>query len=163
MDARHLLEVFLDLRLEAVQPAEVDDPFYSETDYVHEFFTVVQRFNQRIMEDPCYGALLGGFLASAVGIVGARHLGRNAFVSRMPARIKRWEARLSERGFWAVFYMRLTPAIPYNLVNYGAGLTSLKARSMAAGWSVRGEPAYLPASSTVAVTKSGVARSNMRP
>ena len=42
-------------------PGETDDPFYSETDYVHEFFTVVQRFNQQIMDDPCYGALLGAF------------------------------------------------------------------------------------------------------
>ncbi len=40
---------------------EGDDPFYAETDYVHEFFTVVQRFNQRIMDDASYGALLGAY------------------------------------------------------------------------------------------------------
>ncbi len=40
---------------------EGDDRFYAEADYVHEFFTVVQRFNQRIMNEVSYGALLGAY------------------------------------------------------------------------------------------------------
>ena len=57
-------------------PGEVDDPFYSETDYVHEFFTVVQRFNQQIMDDPCYGALLGAFGAHMLHPSGSRPVQR---------------------------------------------------------------------------------------
>ncbi len=57
-------------------PAEVDDPFYRETDYVHEFFTVVQRFNQQIMDDPCYGALLGAFGANLLHRSGSRPVQR---------------------------------------------------------------------------------------
>jgi phosphoenolpyruvate carboxylase len=55
---------------------EADDPFYTETDYVHEFFTVVQRFNQRIMDDPCYGALLGAFGAHMLHRAGSRPVQR---------------------------------------------------------------------------------------
>ena len=57
-------------------PAEVDDPFYSETDYVHEFFTVVQSFNRQIMDDPCYGALLSAFGANLLHRSGSRPVRR---------------------------------------------------------------------------------------
>ena len=57
-------------------PAEADDPFYGETDYVHEFFTVVQSFNQRIMDDPCYGALLSAFGAHLLHRSGSRPVKR---------------------------------------------------------------------------------------
>jgi phosphoenolpyruvate carboxylase len=57
-------------------PGETDDPFYSETDYAHEFFTVVQRFNRQIMDDPCYGALLGAFGAHMLHRSGSRPVQR---------------------------------------------------------------------------------------
>ena len=56
-----------------LEPAdEGDDPFYAETDYVHEFFTVVQRFNQRIMDDVSYGALLGAYGGNLLYRCGSR-------------------------------------------------------------------------------------------
>ena len=70
----------------------------------------------------------------------SRYLAGDAARHLLPARVKRFDRFIEERGFWAVFYMRLTPGIPYNLVNYGAGLTSLKARSMAAGTAVGAGP-----------------------
>ncbi|HEX5794337.1 MAG TPA: phosphoenolpyruvate carboxylase, partial [Geminicoccaceae bacterium] len=57
-------------------PLEADDPFYGETDYVHEFFAVVQSFNQRIMDDPCYGALLSAFGANLLHRSGSRPVKR---------------------------------------------------------------------------------------
>ena len=51
---------------------EGDDPFYAEADYVHEFFTVVQRFNQRIMDDAGYGALLGAYGGNLLYRCGSR-------------------------------------------------------------------------------------------
>ena len=57
-------------------PVEVDDPFYGETDYVHEFFAVVQGFNQKIMDDPCYGALLSAFGAHLLHRSGSRPVKR---------------------------------------------------------------------------------------
>ena len=70
----------------------------------------------------------------------SRHLAGDAARELLPERVKRFDRFIEERGFWAVFYMRLAPAIPYNLVNYGAGLTSLKLRAMAAGTAVGGLP-----------------------
>jgi phosphoenolpyruvate carboxylase len=56
-----------------LEPAdEGDDPFYAEAGYVHEFFTVVQRFNQRIMDDVSYGALLGAYGSNLLYQSGSR-------------------------------------------------------------------------------------------
>jgi uncharacterized membrane protein YdjX (TVP38/TMEM64 family) len=59
---------------------------------------------------------------------------------RLPARVRGVDAFLERRGFWAVFYIRIAPAIPYTLVNYGAGLTKLRFRDMAAGTAIGGAP-----------------------
>lgn len=40
---------------------------------------------------------------------------------------------LSRRGFWAVLYVRLIPGLPFNTLNYAAGLSRLRARDMFAG------------------------------
>jgi uncharacterized membrane protein YdjX (TVP38/TMEM64 family) len=60
----------------------------------------------------------------------SRYLAGDAAAALLPERVKRFDRFIEQRGFWAVFYMRLAPAIPYNLVNYGAGLTSLKVRAI---------------------------------
>ena len=70
----------------------------------------------------------------------SRYLAGDAARQLLPERVKRFDRFIGERGFWAVFYMRLAPAIPYNLVNYGAGLTSLRVRAMAAGTAVGALP-----------------------
>jgi uncharacterized membrane protein YdjX (TVP38/TMEM64 family) len=74
-------------------------------------------------------SLIGGFLASAVGVVASRHLGRGMFETRMPERVLRWEARLSARGFWGVVVLRcftylLQPA------DWLCGLSSMPLRSV---------------------------------
>ena len=94
-----------------------------------------------------FGTGAGTPVALAFIVLGAvmqmtisRYLAGDAATHLLPERVKRFDDFLAERGFWAVFYMRLAPAIPYNLVNYGAGLTSLKIRSMAAGTAVGALP-----------------------
>jgi uncharacterized membrane protein YdjX (TVP38/TMEM64 family) len=94
-----------------------------------------------------FGTAAGTPIALSFIVLGAvmqmwisRHLAGDAAAQLLPQRVKRFDRFIEERGFWAVFYMRLAPAIPYNLVNYGAGLTSLKAQSMAAGTAVGGLP-----------------------
>ena len=52
--------------------SEGDDPFYAEAGYTEEFFATVERFNRRIMDDPCYGALLGAFGTNLVYATGSR-------------------------------------------------------------------------------------------
>jgi uncharacterized membrane protein YdjX (TVP38/TMEM64 family) len=94
-----------------------------------------------------FGTAAGTPIALAFIVVGAvmqmtisRYLAGDAAAHLLPERVKRFDRFIEERGFWAVFYMRLAPAIPYNLVNYGAGLTSLKVRAMAAGTAVGALP-----------------------
>ncbi|MGH2839005.1 MAG: TVP38/TMEM64 family protein [Thermoleophilaceae bacterium] len=94
-----------------------------------------------------FGTAAGTPIALAFIVVGAvmqmsisRYLAGDAAVHLLPERVKRFDRFIEERGFWAVFYMRLAPAIPYNLVNYGAGLTSLRVRAMAAGTAVGALP-----------------------
>lgn len=94
-----------------------------------------------------FGTAAGAPLALTVMVLGAvtqmsitRYLAADAAAHMLPERVKRFDRFLAERGFWAVFYMRLAPAIPYSLVNYGAGLTSLKARAMAAGTAIGALP-----------------------
>ena len=57
----------------------------------------------------------------------SRYLAGDAAAHLLPERVRRFDGFIEQRGFWAVFYMRLTPGIPYNLVNYGAGLTQPQA------------------------------------
>ena len=94
-----------------------------------------------------FGTAGGTPIALAFIVLGAvmqmsisRSLAGDAAAHLLPERVKRFDHFIEERGFWAVFYMRLAPAIPYNLVNYGAGLTSLRVRAMAAGTAVGALP-----------------------
>jgi len=77
-------------------------------------------------------SLAGGFAASTVGVVAARRLGRSAFEARMPARVRRLEARLSASGFWGVAGLRcctylLQPA------DWLCGLSSVPMRTVLTG------------------------------
>jgi uncharacterized membrane protein YdjX (TVP38/TMEM64 family) len=94
-----------------------------------------------------FGTAGGTPVALAAVVLGAvmqmsisRYLAGDAAEHLLPERIKRFDRFIAERGFWAVFYMRLAPAIPYNLVNYGAGLTSLTVGAMVAGTALGSAP-----------------------
>jgi uncharacterized membrane protein YdjX (TVP38/TMEM64 family) len=94
-----------------------------------------------------FGTVGGTPVALATVVLGAvmqmsisRYLAGDAAAHFLPERVKRFDRFIAERGFWAVFYMRIAPAIPYNLVNYGAGLTSLRLSAMAAGTAVGALP-----------------------
>ena len=96
-------------------------------------------------------SLLGGFLASAVGIVAARHLGREAFAARMPPRVLRWEARLSERGFWAVAVLRSFTFL-LQPVDWLCGVSSMPLRTALAGTFV----GLIPPTVVIAVSGGGL-------
>jgi uncharacterized membrane protein YdjX (TVP38/TMEM64 family) len=97
------------------------------------------------------GLLFGTVVGTPLAIVAATvtacfqmAVGRNlagAEVGRLlPERVRHIDEFLERRGFWAVLYIRLAPGIPYTLVNYGAGLTRLRFRDMAAGTLVGAAP-----------------------
>ena len=97
------------------------------------------------------GLLFGTAVGTALAIASAtttavfemaigRFLAGDEISRRLPDRVKRLDSFLERRGFWAVLYVRLAPFVPYNLTNYGAGLTRLRFRDMGAGTLVGGAP-----------------------
>lgn len=76
-------------------------------------------------------SLAGGFLASAVGVLAARRLGRAAFEARMPERVRRIEARVSARGFWAVVVLRMFTYL-MQPVDWLCGISSIPTRTVLA-------------------------------
>ena len=52
------------------------DPFYAEYDYITEFFITVRQFNERVMADPAYAALLDAFGPNLLYPAGSRALRR---------------------------------------------------------------------------------------
>jgi uncharacterized membrane protein YdjX (TVP38/TMEM64 family) len=96
-------------------------------------------------------SLIGGFLASAVGIVGARRLGRDALVRRLPPRLQRLEARLCERGFWAVAGLRSVTFL-LQPVDWLCGLTRMPMRTVLGATFV----GLIPPTVVIALTGGGL-------
>lgn len=78
------------------------------------------------------GALLGAAASFLIG----RALGREAVERFTGARVARLDAALGRRGLLVVLSARLIPVIPFTLINYGAGLTSVRRRDYAIGTAV---------------------------
>jgi len=96
-------------------------------------------------------SLIGGFLASAIGIVGARRLGRDALVRRLPPRLQRLEARLCERGFWAVAALRSVTFL-LQPVDWLCGLTRMPMRTVLSATFV----GLIPPTLVIALTGGGL-------
>lgn len=96
-------------------------------------------------------SLIGGFLASAIGILGARRLGRDALRDRVPERFLRLEARLSRRGFWGVVLLRSVTFL-MQPVDWLCGLTSMPTRRLLSATFV----GLIPPTLVIALTGGGV-------
>ena len=66
--------VALDHCIEKTVPTS--DPFYALATYDKQFFAAVQRFNEKVIEDPCYSALLGAYATNMLYPSGSRSLKR---------------------------------------------------------------------------------------
>lgn len=77
-------------------------------------------------------SLIGGFVASSIGIVAARRLGRSAFETRMPPRLKRLETRMARGGLWGVAIARCF-AFLFQPLDWLCGLSSLPMRTVLVG------------------------------
>jgi len=68
------------------------------------------------------GATMGGTLAFLV----ARYLGRD-FVKRFfRGRLKTLDEKSAEHGFKIIFFLRLIPLVPFNALDYAAGLSKIR-------------------------------------
>ena len=96
-------------------------------------------------------SLVGGFLASTIGILAARQFGRSVLESRIPPRMKRWEARLSKHGFWAVVLLR-TFTFLFQPVDWVCGLSGMPLRTVLAGTFV----GLIPPTVVIALSGGGI-------
>ena len=73
-------------------------------------------------------AFAGAMLASWLAFLAARHLGRSAVESRIARspRLGTVVKAVSEQGRHVVFLLRLSPLIPFSLVNISSGITSIR-------------------------------------
>ena len=69
------------------------------------------------------GAMAGSSLAFLIG----RHLGRDLAASLIGDRLKRYDEAIGRNGFAATLYLRLI-YFPFNVMNFGMGLTGVKFR-----------------------------------
>jgi uncharacterized membrane protein YdjX (TVP38/TMEM64 family) len=85
-----------------------------------------------VAEGTAVSVLVAGSAATVHLLVGRHLTGEPAEVlfGRRGAVVAEFLAR---RGFWAVLYVRLVPGLPFNTLNYAAGLSRLRARDMFAG------------------------------
>lgn len=75
--------------------------------------------------------LIGAVLNSAIMFLMAKVLAKDAVTNLLQRKLpENWSSFLfdldEKRGSGIIFILRLIPAMPYNLINYGAGLTSIK-------------------------------------
>ncbi len=96
-------------------------------------------------------AVAGGVCAALAQFSVARHVAGDAVDRRLPEGARtRLEALAGGRALLAVLQLRLIPVIPYQVVNYGFGLTRMRMWPFALGTLLGGVP------STVALVLVGV-------
>ena len=94
-----------------------------------------------------FGTALGFPLSLAAAVLGAsaafliaRAVGRDAAERVAGRRIGAVRDAVGRRGFLAILYARILPGVPYNLVNYGAGLTAIRLPVFAAATALGAAP-----------------------
>jgi len=90
-----------------------------------------------------FGTVLGTALTVIAATIGAtasfllgRRLGRGQLEQIGGDRLERLDKWLAQRGFTAVLYVRLVPVVPFNLLNYGAGVTGVSTRDYVLGTAI---------------------------
>jgi uncharacterized membrane protein YdjX (TVP38/TMEM64 family) len=85
-------------------------------------------------------SLCAAVLGAGAAFLIARHVGRDAAARLAGPRVLAFRDAVSRRGFLAVLYARILPGVPYNLVNYGAGLTTIPLAVFAAATALGAAP-----------------------
>lgn len=79
---------------------------------------------------------VASMISAVVTFAIARRLGRAAVASMTGPRIGRVEEIMRQQGMLAVIIARVTPVIPFTVVNYGAGVTAVTARDFVLGTAI---------------------------
>ncbi|WP_246092729.1 TVP38/TMEM64 family protein [Terrilactibacillus laevilacticus] len=73
--------------------------------------------------------IIGAGTGACLAFLVSRYLGRDTVASWLQnKKISKLDHVLNRNGFLAVLYLRLIPILPFDSVNYGMGLTSIRTR-----------------------------------
>lgn len=72
--------------------------------------------------------LVGSNLCANIAFGLAKLLGRDLVVRLAGGRLKTFDERAAEHGFKMILFLRLVPLVPFNALNYGAGLSPVRWR-----------------------------------
>jgi uncharacterized membrane protein YdjX (TVP38/TMEM64 family) len=87
---------------------------------------------------------IGAIVAAIVAFIFARTAGREFVARKLAGKWQAMDAEMQQGGLFYMFAIRLLPIIPYGLVNFAAGLTSIKFRDYLLGTILGTVPGILP-------------------
>ena len=85
-------------------------------------------------------AVVSATLGACLAFLAARVLVRRSFTVLAKGHVRRVSERIEARGFVAVLYARIAPAMPFALISYTAGLTRIEIRHFAAATALGAAP-----------------------
>jgi len=87
---------------------------------------------------------IAAIVAAIASFVFARTVGREAVVKRLGGRWQTVDAGVQQGGAFYIFVIRLVPMIPYGLLNFAAGLTSVRFQDYVVGTVLGTVPSIFP-------------------
>ena len=87
---------------------------------------------------------IAAVIAAIVAFIFARTVGREFVANRLAGYWQAIDAELYQGGLFYMFAIRLLPIIPYGLVNFAAGLTSISFKDYVLGTALGTTPGVLP-------------------
>ena len=87
---------------------------------------------------------IGAIVAAIVAFIFARTSGREFVARKLAGKWQAMDAEIQQGGLFYMFAIRLLPIIPYGLVNFAAGLTSIRFRDYLLGTILGTVPGILP-------------------
>lgn len=70
--------------------------------------------------------LIGALIGASLSFYISRKLGRNFVKKLTKEKLDNIEDMINSKGFFVVLILRLIPLFPFDIISYGAGLTSIK-------------------------------------
>jgi uncharacterized membrane protein YdjX (TVP38/TMEM64 family) len=87
---------------------------------------------------------IAAMIAAIVAFFFTRTIGRELVARKMAGRWEAIDAEMRQGGLFYMFAIRLLPIIPYGIVNFAAGLTSIRFRDYLVGTALGTVPGILP-------------------
>lgn len=87
---------------------------------------------------------IAAVIAAVVAFAFTRTVGRDLIAKKLAGRWEAMDAELRQGGLFYMFAIRLLPIIPYGIVNFAAGLTSIRFRDYLIGTLLGTVPGILP-------------------